>query len=204
MNFDDGYTEEDGEIRFRRLLEPERKRVNELIRKGESFKAEEILFKPPYTFARWPLKETEKRHLFIQLMEWNDEAIHLQNLKDGLQLFCKEPLLAVRDCATCREWWFDEETGLISQGGGVNRRRPKHAKVACDTDRGCPKGHYDRPKGLSERNWAAVNHYVEWNEVGCPHPECPLMRRNWKWIGMCFKRYGHPAIHGELRNSSAG
>jgi len=204
MNFDDGYTEEWNKIQFRRLLEPDRKRVRGLIRKGESFKAEKILFEPPHVFARWPLKETEKRHLFIQLMEWSDEDAEFKNLISGVRLFCQEPALAVRDCDTCREWWFDEETGLISKAGDSNRRRPKHAKVACDTDRGCPKGHYDKPTGLNEKNWAAVNHYVEWSEVGCPHPECPLMRRNWKWIGMFFKKHGHPAIHGELRSSSAG
>lgn len=204
----DGYTETfNDNIQFRRLLEPDRKRVRDLVLAKKSFEAEKFLFKPPYVFSRWPLKETEKRSLFSELMKWPEEDEHLQNLTEGVRLFCQHPLLAVRDCEVCQVWWFDEDTGKISKAGGKDLKRPEdksHGKVACDTDRGCPKGHYDRPKGLSDKNWMAINHYVEWNEVGCPHAECPLMRRNWKWIGMFFKKYGHPAIHGGDGISSAG
>jgi|19_taG_2_1085344.scaffolds.fasta_scaffold04025_4 hypothetical protein len=208
INFNDGYTEEFGEnIHFRRLLRSDRERIRDLVLDDKSYEADKILFKPPYVFARWPIQETIKKQLFIELMKPQDEEANLRNLIDGVRLYCEQPLLAVRDCKTCREWWFDEETGKISQAGGRDLVRPKkqsHGKVSCETDRGCAKGHYDKPKGLSDRNWEAVNHYVEWSEVGCPHPECPVMRRNWKWIGMFFKKHGHPAIHAGSGISSAG
>lgn len=197
--FNDGYTEECAGIRFRRLLTSDREYVADLIRNKRCGEAEKYLFKPPYVFHEGDLTEEQKQYLFAELMSNDQEQGDLRNLIDGVTFYCRNQRLAVRSCDTCRQFWFDEETGLVAKHAGKYLIRPKHAPVACDTDRGCPKGHYSNPQVISEKNNKAFNHYLEFEGVGCPHPECPIMRRNWRWVNLIFKRYGHPAVHAGLR-----
>ncbi len=200
----DGYTEEHCGVQFRRLLAGDRERVIGLVREDRFSEVEAFLFQPPYVFTDRELSESDRQELFSRLMSYSNEQADLQNLIVGLQLYCQHPLLAVRDCGICRDWWFNEETGRIVRTGGKDRRRPEHAKVACETDAGCLKGHHQNQKSLSPRNVAAVNHFTEWEQVGCQHSDCPIVRRNWKWIGLSFRKYGHPALHEGVPGSSPG
>lgn len=54
---------------------------------------------------------------------------------------------------------------------------PRTCDVPCDTSMGCPKGHYDQPKSLSERNQMAYQHYRECKAVN-QFPEDYVVRRN--------------------------
>ena len=192
---EDGYTEEVLGVPFRRLLSKERDTVVAMVRDGKPLAVETKYFKSPYVFPVTPLTEFQKQELFTQLLEYPHEQQDLDNLLQGVRLYLTQPLLAVRTCDTCREWWFDEETGLVSKRAGECLPRPSHAPTACDTDRGCPKGHYSNPQGMSDKNQRAFNHYLEWKAVGCPHPECPIIRRNWMYIEGLIAKHGHPGLH---------
>ena len=204
MSFDDGYTETFNGIHYRRLLKQCREYVSQLVTFERWEEVDGFVFRSPYLIDSGTIDKAMKHELFEQLMTNPDEEADLQNLIDGVKLYCEEPLLAVRDCDTCKKWWFNEDTRKIARYDGKELQRPAHARVSCETDAGCRKGHHLKPLGLSDKNWKAVNHYTEWKAVGCPHPECPVMRRNWKWIELSFQRYGHPALHAGVGGSTAG
>lgn len=206
MHFNDGYLETlNSAISFRRLLSPERGMITNLIRSKRVDKAEEFLFKPPFVFSDDPLTESEKQELFVQLMDNPTEQEDVDNLIYGTRLFATNPRLATRSCELCKRWLFDEDTGLVAKSGGKYLARRKNTPTLCDSgsQEKCPKGHHSDPREMSPKNNQALNHYLEWEGTGvCPHPECPIMRRNWMWIKRIFDKYGHPAVHGGVRKSA--
>lgn len=201
MEWDDGYTEElNSEIRFRRLLKPERALVTSWIRNKRADKAEEYLFRSPYLFSDIPLSELTELHktqLFTHWMSNPTEDQDHENLIWGTKLYSTNPRLSARSCVLCKKWLFDEETGLVRKVGNSYRPRPKQMPPICDTtsQMKCPRGHHSNPKVMSSRNKQALSHYMEYEGVGCPHSECPIMRRNWRAIKWIFEKHGHPAIH---------
>lgn len=122
----------------------------------------------------------------------NPEGEDAENLREGLRLELENPGLAKVSCNECRKFWMDPLTGQTVIRGGRKMERPDYARLLCETARGCPKGHYSNPKGLSAKNRKAMRHYLECRAVG-KFPDDAIVRNNAKIIarvlGECGKRF---------------
>lgn len=74
----------------------------------------------------------------------------------------------------------DIETVRDVDGDGndvqVEKRRIDRNLVPCNTDKGCPKGHYDNPQEMTESMTLAYHHYLECRAVG-DFPRDPIVRQ---------------------------
>ncbi len=59
----------------------------------------------------------------------------------------------------------------------VPKPRPANAKVPCETQAGCPKGHWKKPRGFCDRSRRVYQHYLECRAVG-DFPKDPMVRMN--------------------------
>ena len=194
---DDGYTQEWNGLSFRPLTPRNQAKIRQLANGGCLDELESFLWKPPFVFADHELSDQEKNELLVLLMEQYSED-DAENLKDGVKFLLTNPLLAIRSCETCLAYWFNEETGLVVQHGDEPVMRTSHAKPACETDRGCAKGHHENPvQVLSEKNRQAWEHYLEWRHTGLTDAmrECPILRENWKIIGTLVEAHGIPKFY---------
>ena len=74
----------------------------------------------------------------------------------------RDPIIASRPCETCRRFLHSDGPGgnrkIILRGGKPEPRHPR-IPVPCDTEVGCPKGHYLKQKSLSPKNVRAYLAY---------------------------------------------
>lgn len=199
MILDDGYTETVGIYRVRRFLTSDRKRFDELLRAEQFTAAKHLLLDH--------ISDSEGRRIPAELV---DEAVaeiavanpteraDLRNLQSGMCLMLEHPRLAIRPCELCKQWWFDEDTGLITNIGNQNVRRPAHAPTACQTDRGCRKGTPENPTSFNARNQKAFEHWMQWRFVGCPDPNDSIIRRNWMWFESLKENHGLRKLRHKL------
>lgn len=196
---DDGYTELLYGQPYRRMLSPQRDACIKLA-KVDPLHAINIVFNRPYFFgSRDALSSQQQQDLFRAVFEYSAEQTDLRNLITGAKLRMSHPKLADLSCNTCRKWWIDADTYEICRIGGDPLSRPAHAELMCDTETGCPKGHWSDPLSLSDKNTKTWNYYWEWQTVGCPFPDCPIIRRNWKYLNWVISngssRRLRPTIH---------
>lgn len=120
--------------------------------------------------------------------DWEQRS--LRNLRDGVELEILHPKTAALSCDACRAYEVDPIDGeftLDRQTGKPIPRDPKFP-VLCETDKNaCPKGSHVNPKGLTEQNRRALEHYVTNQANGC-HDDDPIVRRNAAAIGKVFDR----------------
>ncbi len=124
------------------------------------------------------------------ILSYPEEGGDLQNLKSGMELMLSDPLLAIRSCELCSQWWFDQDTGKVVRINGQNLRRPAHALPACRTSAGCRKGTPEKSRAFNLKNQKAFEHWQQWRHVGCPDPQDAIVRRNWMIFGTMVERYG--------------
>lgn len=107
------------------------------------------------------------------------EQSDIDNLYRGVLLAHRHPEVAGRDCNSCREWWYGPNGRPLVDSQGLKRKRV--GVVPCETQIGCPKGHYSNQTDLSQKNQNAYEHYLECRAV-CSFPDDPIVRRNAKII----------------------
>lgn len=202
MILDDGYTETlEGheQFRFRRFISSERKEFRELLRQERYSAAREY-------FSRH-VSDPDGRRIATELIaeevafavtSYPTETADISNLKSGMRLMLTNPRLAIRPCSLCQAYWFDEDTGTITETGGVKVPRPDYALTACRTDRGCGKGTPDRPLSFNPRNQKAFEHWMQWRSVGCPDPQDVIVRRNWMWFESLKENHGLRELRTKL------
>jgi hypothetical protein len=104
-----------------------------------------------------------------------DENRDFQDLNDTVQLHATNPGLSLASCQTCRAYCFNHETGEVYFGpSGQPTPLPKNIKVPCETQRGCLKGHWSEPVGLSNDKWL-----LTWRHFWRHRFECPLQDELW-------------------------
>ena len=197
---EDGFTQEYQGCYFRPLTSADKHQLELLHQQDDWIGIDEMLWKPPrfFVITKYP-NEEDRTEIAKRMLEWDDTA-DFENLKSGIEIALTRPLLSLRSCETCKDWWFDEDTGYISQNARGPIRRPSHAILACDTNTGCPKGHHTNPLELNERNQKAWKHFLEWRHVGLPdeHRRCSIIRQNWALMGNMIETHGLPAVHHRL------
>jgi hypothetical protein len=76
-------------------------------------------------------------------------------------------------CSDCQKWLFGADWKR-SERLGKPIERPAKAPTPCQT---CPKGPVPFERELSDRNWQAVQLYLEC-KAGRPVPDDPIVHRN--------------------------
>jgi hypothetical protein len=79
-----------------------------------------------------------------------------RNLAEGVELELRNPEVANLDCNHCKQY-------IPSSRGDIER--PEGYPVPCETSIGCPKGHWKEPRGLTEQNRQAYNHFMHCNAL---------------------------------------
>ena len=191
MIIDDGYTEDFGQFRIRRFTKNERSVFNELLASERTLVARHMLSSH--------ITDTDGNRVSLELVPQEvgeavvrnpNEQTDRKNLISGMRLLLKNPMLAIRPCKTCQDWWFDTDTNKIVQIGGQNVPRPAHALTMCQTERGCDKGTPESPLSFSFRNQKAFDHWQQWRSVGCPCPGDAIVRMNWMWFESIREKHG--------------
>ena len=191
MIIDDGYTEDFQQFRLRRFIKSERDQFYELLAAEKFIVARHML--------STHITDSEGVRISLELVPQEvaeavvnnpTEFSDRKNLISGMRLLLKSPLLAVRPCSVCKEWWFDSDTNKIVQVGGKNLRRPDHALTMCRTERGCDKGTPEDLRSFSFKNQKAFNHWQQWRFVGCPCPNDAIVRMNWMWFESIRENHG--------------
>ena len=101
-----------------------------------------------------------------------------------MRLYESHPEIATRPCDSCRKYFYRDDGTIDTakdwvdgQEVEVKKLRPDPDGVPCNTDAGCPKGHYSEPTELSENLLECYDHYLECRAVG-QFPDDPLVRRS--------------------------
>lgn len=178
MMIDDGYTMHHEGVPFRPVLRWRRAWIEDRIAANDWNAVDRFLWRDIEP-------DEQQRDAILEVaLKYPDteEAEDEENLKRFLQLIKDEPLLAQRSCDVCRRYWFDEEIRKAVSRGGKPLPRPQHSPVSCETSAGCPKGHYDNPVSLSDRNTQTLWYYEQFRVVGCPDIGDDIVRRNWNLI----------------------
>lgn len=103
----------------------------------------------------------------------------------GVLLVLQHPMLDARDCSHCREFFYDDDPQSPHYGfprkkhNGTDelRKRDWSCPPSCETPRGCPVGHHEKPCRLTPENRQAYEHYLECKAIG-DFPDDPIVRRN--------------------------
>jgi len=206
MILDDGYTETleaHPQFRFRRFLASEKKHFRGLLEQENYSAAREF-------FARH-VSDPDGRRISTELIpekvayaatDKDSEADDLANLKSGFRLLLVNPRLAIRPCALCQKYWFDEDTGTIVEHGGKKLLRPDYAVTKCQTEQGCARGTPENLKALNNRNQKAFDHWMQWKAVGCPDPQDAIIRRNWMLFESMKEHHGFREICNRVSQSA--
>jgi hypothetical protein len=97
------------------------------------------------------------------------------------------PLVAYRDCEACRLYQHTEETGeILMERSGNKALRDKLTPVPCETDRGCPKGHWSNPV-CTDQHMQTYAHFKRCQAVG-RFPHDPIVEQNAGIISMQEER----------------
>lgn len=192
---DDGYTEtvtiESGEFKIRRFLSHEL----------EGF----VSSKVP-TYELWdmvvsrvvsgPFVREYDHELMREVLGFDDrgrESSDIRNLSEGVMLHLRNPEVSGRDCGSCRKWWYSSSGKIVTDRDG--NPRPRQSVLPCETHAGCPKGTYDNPIDLSEKNRKAYNHYRVCKAV-MSFPDDPIVKRNAVIISECEERWFWEKLNG--------
>lgn len=100
-------------------------------------------------------------------------------------LVLQHPMIAIRDCGHCQEYFYDDDPRSPQYGNprtkhnGTDelRKRDSSCPPLCRTPRGCPNGTPEEPQRLTDQNRAAYQHYRECQAVG-DFPNDPVVRQN--------------------------
>ena len=104
-----------------------------------------------------------------------DESRDFQDLSDSIQLHATNPGLSVMSCSTCRKYCVNHEDGTLHVGpSGEPTILPGGIKVPCETHRGCLKGHWSEPNGLSNERWLKT-----WRHYWRYRTDCPMQDELW-------------------------
>lgn len=95
------------------------------------------------------------------------------------------PKIFKRSCESCRQWLYDDgpdgKQTIVERIKGHPERRGKFCPVPCDTDVGCPKGHYTKPNSMTRQNQMAYDFHKMHKAAGIPLPDDPIVLRN-AWL----------------------
>lgn len=167
----DGYTEYGschlGQYAFRPLTERQRYVIRSSVSEARVMVARSLV-RAAIVIADWnvedpllPLPETVVRTVIGTDLAAK-QAADADNLSRGVALLAKYPHLSDVTCDYCRRYWFDPSTGdTATEPNGALVERPESAVVACETDTGCPIGHWSNPSSLSDKNRMALENYAE-------------------------------------------
>ena len=192
---DDGLTAQYKNCYYRPLGKFGKELVFSAMLEGDWDGLDVFLWGPPHFIGdEKSLTVTDKVKLWSGMVAPNQACSEkgFQELHDGLELFFRHPMLGIRDCDTCKKYWFDQDTGYVVMRGDEPLKRPDYAEVSCDTHAGCLKGHHTSPTTLSEVHQQILKHYLEWRHVGLDDEsrQCPFVRRNWQIIADLVEEYG--------------
>ena len=197
---DDGYSEyfSDG-VWFRRLLRHEVEEVARLMAEEGTDEAELFLFSPPRVFnpSRRKYSDREKELLFQLLVENETEEEDFENLKQSGEIAFTDPLLFIRSCEVCHQFWMNHDTGKIVKSGEESLMRPPHVKVPCEAGVICKKGHHSNPLVFSKKNQKAWKFWLKWHRVGCPWMDATI-QKHWDFFGTLKEKHGLPSVHAEM------
>lgn len=164
------------------MLSPDRDRAFDLIRRGSVDRATSVIFENVVGGTPASHQSTGNRiEIWKAIVEYPSEQADFQNLISGARLRMELPKAADMPCSTCRQYIINYDDWEIHERGGVKTAR-NGGELLCETEQGCPRGTWQNPLAFSERNTQAWNHYWEWRLAGMPLPECPIQRRNWKFL----------------------
>lgn len=96
------------------------------------------------------------------------------------------PLVAYRDCSSCRKWMYSEKTGEIEKKNQRDVPRGNSLPPCELPSVGCKKGHYNNQKVLSDRNYQAYRHYQECKAIG-DFPDDSVVRMNARIISQTIE-----------------
>ena len=139
--------------------------------------------KPHFSGVDSLLTASEKLDI-AELMLNSDYEDAYQNLVLFFKKFRKQPLVMMRSCLLCHQYWFDQETGAVVTRGDEPLKRPDYSVVSCETNEGCLKGHHENPVNLLPVNQQVVRHFLTHVAAGAPDLErsCPIVQRNWNLL----------------------
>jgi hypothetical protein len=178
---DDGFTVEIDEICCRPMIHGDKVRWKQSAFQDPE-EAHQSLLAEPYSYIPPGVvlvPETEKKLVrFILGYSAEQEAADLQALSDAVGLRLMNPGLSELSCNDCQRYSVDHSTGEIQRyPDGTPKAIPGAAKVPCETQFGCLKGHYSRPRTLVGRWGKTWRHF--WRHRYDPEIfNCPLMTRN--------------------------
>jgi len=159
----------------------------------------------PYVLTDWDhLSDAKQECLFRQVIENPTEEADLANLIRGAKLRLANPKAADFSCTLCREFIIDHEVWDFRYRLGTSERlvRPKDGELMCDTESGCPRGHWKRCNAFSEKNTQAWNHFFEWRLAGMPIPDCPIQRRNWAFLTWVIEHGASRKLRPTIRSTT--
>lgn len=137
-------------------------------------------YAPPYTFGN-PERHVEDVAFVVLGYAASDENRDFQDLSDtlGLHVLGQAGLnLSLLKCEDCTRYAVNHDTGEVQVAFGVPKRRPGGSQLPCETHVGCVKGHYSRPRGLSNPKWAKTwSHFWRYGDRS-PLADCPIHQRN--------------------------
>jgi hypothetical protein len=183
----DGYTSIVAGCFVRSMPRRESSRILQTIRDGFAGTAIDEVFSPPWFHGvKSELSSQQQEVVFVTIVKNTTEIEDRQNLIRGAKMRMTDPEAADFSCALCRKVLVDHDTWEeYRRGGKTIPRLPEH-ELLCDTEGGCPRGHWKRGlKVFSQKNTLAWNHYWEWKLAGMPLPDCPVQRLNWallNWV----------------------
>jgi len=197
MTIQDGYTFSYKDWHCRPLAEFGKVIAREHYQKNDWDSLDAFLWTAPHFIGdETTLKDNDKTALFSLMVDTPMEYME-RNLRESVKLELTNPLLAKRSCNSCKKWWFDSDTNLISmRDDSTPILRPETSVLPCDTHEGCPKGHHTNPIQFNRINRLVWKHYLEWSRVGLNDNDklCPVLRRNWRIIGTLVDAHGLPEI----------
>lgn len=116
-----------------------------------------------------------------------DEPRLMKNLFEGVLLELSHPNLAKRDCKMCKQFWYNEQTGLpILKSDGT--RLLRSGVTLCETEEGCKKGTPEDQKSLSKENRWAYEYHNLCRAVG-HWPNDMIVKRNAAIINKAIQRH---------------
>jgi hypothetical protein len=93
------------------------------------------------------------------------------------------PEVAYRSCDDCRVHEYDDSGKQktlieVTPDGEIEvpKKRPPGAKLPCETNAGCPKGHWLEPKGFTPASRLAYEFFCECRATG-DFPRDPIVRK---------------------------